>query len=115
MEYLVHAVVSVLHVLYLNNLFALLGKEKELDPFVLAAVLGFHSICGSITSSYFIFGPAELKKNYVTGSQKKISSFLIKHFCSPSGTVLDISNDSTGMRNCKRFCQPPLNVDVFIC
>ena len=65
----------------------------ELDSFVLAAVLGFHSISGSITSSQFIFDPTE---NYVTGSRKKISSFLIKNFCSPSGTVLDISNDSTG-------------------
>ena len=31
----------------------------ELDSFVLAAVLGFHFISGSITSSQFIFDPTE--------------------------------------------------------
>jgi len=41
----------------------------------MAAVFGFHSLCGTVTSSPFIFDPAESKKNYIykeTGKQSAL-------------------------------------------
>ena len=31
---------------------------------------------------------------------KKTCIYLLQHFCSPGGTVLDISNDSKGTKQC---------------
>ena len=74
----------------------LLGKEKKLDSFVLVAVLGFESPAGDIMSSQFIYHSEESKPNYIEGSREQISEYLVQHFCSPSGTVLDASNDIRG-------------------
>ena len=37
-----------------------------------------------------------LSLTYIKGSREDISKYLIEHLCSPSGTILDISDDSRG-------------------
>ena len=62
----------------------------------MVAVLGYQSIDGLTKSTHFIYGEEEVKANYVKGSREHISVHLIQHFCSPGGTILDITNDPKG-------------------
>ena len=62
----------------------------------MAVVLGYQSIDGLTKGSQFIFEEGESTSNFIKGSKEDISIYLLKHFCSPGGTVLDISNDSEG-------------------
>lgn len=91
-----------------TNLFAFLGREKELDSFVLVAVLGFHSMYGSIISSQFIYDPAKPKKNYMKGSWKVSWLIIFVAQVVQSWTFLMIQQVWP-----EKFCQPPLNDDTF--
>ena len=71
-----------------------LGEEKELDLYVSIAVLGFQSIDGVIANSQFIYRSGEPKPNFLRGSSEDIYLYLLEHFCSPCGIILDVSNDS---------------------
>jgi len=84
-----HLILCIIQLLYS-------GEKNKLDSFVMVAVLGFHSIDCTIESSQWLYGPEESRPNYIKGSRKDISLYLIEHFCSPSGTILDLSNDPKG-------------------
>ena len=48
---------------------------------------------GFITDYQFVY---ERRGNYFKGSREEISTYLINHFCSSNGTILDASNDLEG-------------------
>ena len=73
-----------------------IDENKKLDSCVLVAVLGFESMDDSITDSQFVYNEDERRDNYIKGSREKISTYLIEHFCCPSGTILDASSDLKG-------------------
>ena len=75
-----------------------LGEGKKLDSCVMVAVLGYQSIDGLTKGTQFIYEEKESRANYIKGSREDISVYLLQHFCSPGGTVLDMSNDSRGTK-----------------
>ena len=64
----------------------------------MVAVLGYESMGGIVADSQFSYHSEseELKPNYIEGSRKEISTYIMEHFCSPCGTILDVSNDTRG-------------------
>ena len=72
--------------------FFIIDENKKLDSCVLVAVLGFESMDGSITDSQFVYDEEERRDNYLKGSRKEISTYLINHFCCPDGTILVASS-----------------------
>ena len=79
-----------------NMLSSFIDENKKLDLCVLVAVLGFESMDGAITDSQFVYNEDERRDNYIKGSREAISTYLIEHFCCPSGTILDASSDLKG-------------------
>ena len=80
----------------LSHCIASVGGDKKLDSYVLVAVLGFQSLDGFVADSQFTYNPDEMKPNYVKGSREEIDAYIMEHFCSPCGTILDVSNDARG-------------------
>ena len=68
----------------------------KLDPCVSAVVIGFQSVDDVIKPNQFNFIEGESKFNYFKGDQMDLSNYLVSHFCSPGGTVLDLSGDPEG-------------------
>ena len=60
-------------------------------------MLGFQSINDTIDSSQFIYRDGEKRQNFFVGNNVALYQYVLEHFYSPGGTVLDMSGDPVGM------------------
>ena len=74
------------------------GDAMKLEKCVKAIVLGFNSIDDTMKLSQFNFKPEEKRVNLYSGERASLFQYILDHFCCPSGTVLDISCNPTGLK-----------------
>ena len=69
----------------------------KLDPCVSAVIIGFQSTDDTIKMTQFNFTDGESKCNFFEGDKMGFCEYLVSHFCTPGGTVLDLSGDPEGL------------------
>lgn len=69
----------------------------KLNTCISVVVLGFESLDDKIRNSQFNFGENESKNNYFEGDRISFCHYLVNHFCSPGGTIINLSDDSKGL------------------
>lgn len=79
------------------TLYEFIGKRMKFNSSTSAVIFGYESLDDTISNNQFNFTENDSKNNYFEGNKMEFCQYLVKHFCSPGDTTLDLSDDPEGL------------------